>query len=126
MEAMLKAVSDLGFTPSQHGAISAEVRAERLKFRASMSDASVSRGQAGTLRAQLKPTGGPLQGVTVTVSSEGAGVEASAEVGEVKGAKSLEVQVTVGEKAEPGEHELIVVVKSDAGEVRLRLPVRVE
>ena len=113
---MLKAVSDLGYRPSRHGAVKAQVKAGKVTVDA-MQKGKLQAGKSGEVVVHVKG-GGKF---AVKASHEGLGIDASHE-----GSGKVKVSVDVPEGAKAGDHDLTVTVTVGEHELSLELPIQIE
>lgn len=116
MDAMLKAVSDLGYQPSRHGPVKAHVSAGKVKVGA-VQKGKLRAGKSGEIEVHVKG-GGKF---AVKASHEGLGIDASQE-----GSGKVKVSVDVPEGAKAGDHDLTVTVTVGEQELSLKLPIQIE
>lgn len=133
---MIEAVSALGYKPSQDGAVRALVDGPAATVEAGNAAATLAPGTTGKVTVTLTPKGGAkLKGVKVALQGDEVVTSAKPEEsvqGDVDKEKKVELQVSAGKDAKPGDRTVTVRVTFTArdGEqpttVELRVPITVK
>jgi len=123
LDALLKAISDLGYQPSRHGPIVASAKSGNLAASV-VQKSKLQRTKKGKL--ELKLTSGYSKAdMTITASNDALGIKATHE-GKVGKKKTVSLEVEVPEGATAGDHELTVVIRVGEEELSLKVPVQIE